>query len=450
MKSLKTTLGILFYKNRIAVSQCCQKVHAQQPKTAEFILPADQADLHDMTGQAERFKLFLKENGFHAKKAVIGLDAGRVFTTTLNLQAARDEALNDEIIRIQLERKTQLDMNETAFGYMASGDKIFVVAVLKKQIDQIRAFLLVAGIRSVCITASSMVIGLPSVDHSGCCILEYPESAELLFSQNGQVTDLRDITNGTGMSEFLPRIHRQIQRLTLIQNSRSLSNCRFFFSRASASESKGAVKELFGDADVRIMPAAASSELPAVYAHLLAERAIEGKLGKMNLLASMQPHKKSMGSSRWMPRAIIAAALVMVLVLLFALEWHLDNRKIEQYTQQLKAKDEEVKIAEQMIDRTAYARQWFVRQTMFLDMLMELTKRFPEQKGIWLNSLAVDQSLNQIITGKASGEQAILDAVDNLKSSPAFQNVKILYIRQAGQNTREETFAISFRYNQEK
>jgi hypothetical protein len=209
-------------------------------------------------------------------------------------------------------------------------------------------------------------------------------------------------------------------------------------------------RDLFAQSDVHILTADTRCELAQTYARMTAQYALEGKLPPLNLLRSIQPHRSSIRFSRWVPRIAVAALIAMLLVVLLVIEWRLDRRRIADCRQQIQSLSENVKSAEAIIEQTAYARQWFVRRPLYLDMLKELTRCFPEQGGIWLNSLAVDESLNQVITGKASGERAVLDVVDNLKSSPLFREVKILYIRQAGKNTREETFAIRFRCEQEK
>jgi Tfp pilus assembly protein PilN len=448
MKPMKASLGIIFYKNRIAVCQFRRGRNVQTQKSAEFTLPTEQADLRDLMPHADRFKSFLKENNFGADKAVVGLDAGRVFSLFLNLTTTKDQTLAEDMIRIQLERKTQLDMEETAFGYITSDNGYFVAAVLKKQMDQIKSFLLASGIRAVCITAVSLAVESAQKMKTGGLILEYPESIELVLLQNGQFTALRDIPSGSDLKASLPRLRQEVNRYSLTRQVPP--ECMFLLSSSSAFDSQESVQKLFDGATVQKLAGVSSpADILKEYARQMAEKAMAGEWPSLNFLASLQPHKKSIRFSRWMPRAITAAVIGILLIFLFALEWHMDRRKIADYKQQLESIGENVKQAQAIIDRTAYARQWFDRQPVYLKMLTELTRRFPEQGGIWLNSLAVDESLNQIITGKASGERAVLDVVDNLKSSPLFQDVKILYIRQAGKNSKEETFAISFRFIRE-
>lgn len=446
MKSVKAVLGIVFYKNSIAVSQIrCSGRNPVKQKPAEFVLGPEQTDLNDLSVHAARFREFLKANNFTVRKAVVGLDAGRVFSTLLSVPPVREGAMAEEIIRIQLERSTQLDMDDIVFSYIPSGDKVFAAAVLKKHLEQVKSFLLSAGVRAIHFTAASLAVETDRDKAASCTVLEYPKSVELLFTQGGQVVGLRDISGGGDISAFLPRLCQEVNRFSLTQ--REHAPCVFKLSGPSAIHGGDAIRRLFEGAVVKTVPgASAPAEVTGVYAQIMAERCIAGNLPALNLLAAAQPHKRQLHTTGWIKRAAAAAAILIVAALLFAVEWQIDRRKIREYTEQIASISDGVKSAETMIAQTGYARQWFNHQPVYLKLLAELTNCFPERGVIWLNSLAVDESLNQVITGKASGEQAVLDVVDNLKASPLFRDIKILYIRQAGKNTREETFAISFRF----
>ncbi|MCE5184697.1 MAG: PilN domain-containing protein [Planctomycetaceae bacterium] len=443
---MRSNLGIIFYKDRIAVSQvnrngAKREVHG----VAEYKLPSDKTE--ELASFTAGFKSFLKEHRFAAGKAVVGLEAGRVFSILLNMSLTRDAALAEEMIRIQLERKTQLDLDNTAFGYAGLGERTFVAAILKKQADQIRAFLSAANIRVVALTPATAVLDCLA-GRSGYTIREYPESLEIVFQEDGLITAVRDISKGKDLADCLARVRLQIARLSIVH--KQPPECTFILSDSSAAALQKPIRQFFENAKVQTVPAASSpAQLLSVYAGALADRGLNGSLPAINFLNSIQPHRRSIRSSPWMPRAGWAAAVIGLIGILFALEWHFDRARIARYEQELAGIRPDVQQAETMIERTAYARQWFSAQPVHLEVLMELTNCFPAQGDIWLNSLAVDETFNQVITGKASGERAVLDIVDNLKSSPRFQDVKILYIRQAGKNSREEMFAISFRFIRE-
>jgi Tfp pilus assembly protein PilN len=446
MKSAKSILGIVFYKNTIAVSQVRSGGGTSvKQKPAEFLLGPEQTDIGELAIHAARFREFLKANNFSAKKAVVGLDAGRIFSTLLHVPPVKEAGMAEEIIRIQLERSTQLDMNELSFTHASTGDKVFAAAALKSNLEQIKSFLLAAGVRVVYVTAASLAVETDFEQSTGCTILEYPRSVELLLTQGGQVVGLRDLSGGSDLTAFLPRLCQEVNRFSLTQ--REHVHCMFKLSGSTGVHAGDAIRRLFDGAVIRTLPGArAASDLTGGYAQIIAEQCIAGNLPALNLLAAAHQRKRHMHASGWMKRAAAVAVLVVAAALFFAFEWQMDHRRIRNYQEQIASVSDIVKSAEIMIDQAGYARRWFNHQPVYLALLAELTRCFPERGSIWLNSLAVDESLNQVITGKASGEQAVLDVVDNLKSSPLFRDIKILYIRQAGKNTREETFAISFRF----
>ena len=55
----------------------------------------------------------------------------------------------------------------------------------------------------------------------------------------------------------------------------------------------------------------------------------------------------------------------------------------------------------------------------------------------------------QVDAGKAASEQQILALLDKMKDSKRFGDLKLLDMRDAGKNTREKAFSISFLYKPE-
>ena len=149
-------------------------------------------------------------------------------------------------------------------------------------------------------------------------------------------------------------------------------------------------------------------------------------------------------SKQWWYRIAIGAVAACLLLGLYIYGWYTDSQAILKYEQDLDSMSKSIPVAEKMIEQVNHAKQWFRRQPVNLENLLELTLAFPRNSDIWLTSLAVDTSLNQVITGRATNEDAILDVVDKLKSNPLFKDIKLLYIRKMGQNTNVMTFAINF------
>jgi hypothetical protein len=117
----------------------------------------------------------------------------------------------------------------------------------------------------------------------------------------------------------------------------------------------------------------------------------------------------------------------------------------------LKADSQEaVTAAEQLVDRTTFARGWYDQgRPPVLDCLRAITERFPAEGGIYVTVLRLDEALVGNVSGKAARESMVLGVLDRLKASRSFAEVNLLYMREAGRVTRETAFAIGFRYTGE-
>ena len=102
--------------------------------------------------------------------------------------------------------------------------------------------------------------------------------------------------------------------------------------------------------------------------------------------------------------------------------------------------------ARDVVAKVTFARPWYDRRASYLDCMKELTLAFPEEGVIWTTSLATQEDMAVVFSGKAVSESAVLDVLDRLKANPRLSDVKPLYLRQAGRTGREIAFAMSFTF----
>lgn len=99
-----------------------------------------------------------------------------------------------------------------------------------------------------------------------------------------------------------------------------------------------------------------------------------------------------------------------------------------------------------MVDRYTQTRGWYDRRPPFLDCLRALTLAFPQDGRIWTSSLALQDNMKCVVSGKATDDGLALQLRDTLEKSPQFKEVKLLYVR-GGQGTDQTfSFAISFTF----
>jgi len=455
MKKNQNSLGIVFYERTIAVSEVksagdsCQ-VH----RSAEFEMP-DGMTIENIASQESEFGAFLKENGFRSSKAVVGISAKQIVSTLLKIPLIQDADILQETIKIHLERKLEADFSDIVFDcwdcQQNNTDATLVLMILKKTITAIKAFLVAFKITPLWITSSSLGLDLITTAGVNCNIVNYPRSLEVFIFQDRNLNAVLNISkknNDLFGSELAEDVSRQIkQALWSVPNKGDQSNYTVWTTNRDAASVGQQLSRTLSDlkqVEIKGLDGSGPAGNLCDVAAQLAGRAIAANPVGINFLNGHHPAKTAIIPKQWWSRIAIGAATVFLLLGLYFYSWYADSVTIARYQQDLDSMNENVQAAEKMIDQVGYAKKWFSRQPVHLENLRELTLSFPRSSDIWLTSLAVDPSLNQVIAGRATHEDAILDVVDTLKANPLFKDIKLLYIRKMGKNTNVMTFAINF------
>jgi len=456
MKQIRNSLGIVFYGQTIAVSEVeTAGDTCRVRRSAEFTMP-DGMTIENIASQQSKFGDFLKENGFKSKKAVVGISAKQIVSTLLKIPPIEDAETRQETIKIHLERKLEADFSDVVFDCWDCQDKnadsILALMTLKKTVDAIKAFLASSKINPLWITSSSLGLDLAATAGTDCNIVNYPKSLEVFIFQDRNLSAVLNIskkTKGTFDAELADEVSRQVKRALW---SLSANNSRPDYTVWSTNHDAAAVRQQLGRAlsnlkqiEIKNIKGSATTGNLCDLAARLADRMIAaGRPAGINFLNSREHAKTSAIPKQWRSRIAIGVAAVFLLLGVYFYGWYADSKAIAQYQQDLDSMSEDVPAAEKMIEQIGYAKQWFNHQPIHLENLRELTLAFPRNSDIWSTSLAVDPSLNQVITGRATNEDAILDVVDQLQANPLFKDIKLLYIRKMGANTNVMTFAINF------
>ncbi|HEY5504426.1 MAG TPA: hypothetical protein VIK28_04645, partial [Sedimentisphaerales bacterium] len=125
-----------------------------------------------------------------------------------------------------------------------------------------------------------------------------------------------------------------------------------------------------------------------------------------------------------------------------------EERKIAELQKQLNKMQPEVAIARNAVERVQFISDWQGREPRFLECLREATLAFPTDGSIWTTSLAIHGDMQGLVSGKAVNDKSVLELLDRLKQNPAFPKVNLIFIHEAGGNTGEVAYAISFYFVQ--
>jgi hypothetical protein len=178
----------------------------------------------------------------------------------------------------------------------------------------------------------------------------------------------------------------------------------------------------------------------------LAVAALEPRRLPFDLLHS---HLAAEAPHRWRRPAMWAACIllaVLLAALLFAADARSRKESIAELTATLADQAPAIEAARSVVESVEAARAWYDRRPPFLDCLHALTLAFPEDERVWTTSLAVRDSMEGALTGKATDEEPVLDVLDAMRNSGEFANVKLLYVQETRGAAREHTFSITFAY----
>lgn len=461
MKQIRNSLGIVFYGSTIAVSEVKSIGGSCQVRCcAEFTIP-DGMTIENIASQKSEFGDFLKKNGFKSRKAIVGISAKQIISTSLKIPPIKDMDTRQETINIQLEHKLNMDFSDIVFDCWDSHDKttevVLALITLKKTVTAIKDFLAVFKIIPLSITNSSLGLDLVTNTSVDCNVVNYLESLEVFIFQDRSLKAVLNVskkTKGLFDSELAKEVSRQINRavwsLPTKGDQPNYTVWATSSDTATVGQQLGLEMNNLKLEEIKGLTGAVSSSYLCDLAAQLAHRMISADSVKINFLNGHHKARSATIPKQWRSRIAIGIMTVLLLLGIYFYGWYADTIAIARYQQNLDSMSKSVLDAEKIVERVGYAKQWFSRQPIHLDNLRELTMAFPRTSDIWLTSLAVDPSLNQIIAGRATSEDAILDVVDKLKANTLFSDIKLLYIRKMGKNTEVMTFAINFNCRREQ
>ena len=456
MTKKKNILVIIFGNKKIAVSQVEQTGNdCRLVRSGEYALTRDMP-LEEYPGNLSDFSQFLQEHGFKGNKAVVGLSTKYAVPTEVELPPIKDISSLPGILRLNLEKRSMLNSSEILIDYSGKpGDTtshLLVVSVLTKQIDAVKKILSAVNIKPVSITLS--LLAAAGVESSGvtCSVVVGSDSAEILVQENGRLMNLRYIPlrSDPNSEQSVPgKIAIELRRLIMDEISSDAAIKIRLISTSRYSGIEEAIAGIYDKIEFIKHQAKVSGDELTESCQLAAELGrmyISDEKLSIDFLNTHMNGKKESWMQKMLPRILTVSVILMLFLGYLAVDWRMDVKAIALYQEKLNSIKNNVESAKEVIHRVNLARNWYEKTPRFLDSLRELTLLFPEKGDIWLSSLAVDESFNQVITGKAIEERTVLDVLDNLEKSERFRNVKMLYIRQAAKNSPVVSFAFNFQY----
>jgi hypothetical protein len=434
-------------------------------KTATFAYPAE-LSLEQPTELGAALRKFLKENDFGASRAVVGLPARWLMAREKQVPPSpRDVA--EGVLRIAAERQFASESAALVFDYAGTPDAhkqttLLLLAAGKQHMDRVTTVITAAGVKVTAVTSSTLALGTAMHQPGrGSMILTLgAEAAELAVYAGDGPRSLRHLpvggqqlasSNGTA-AVALSTLGGEIMRTAATGTAENLT----IWDGVGMSEATE--KTLESKAGMQV---ATARDLSRIGASIEAPAGNDAKYGAAAALALAAGHPAKLPvnflKSRLAPpkerrfgSAMIwgAAAVIVVLALgtWLVVDLHQRQAEVDDMEAKLDELKPRVKTAEAQVAKTEIARGWFDERTPVLDCMKYVTSAFPTDGSVIATSFSLRDNGKGLLAGKAPDQRSILAILDRLKGDKRFVDVTLMDMRDAGGNSRDVVFTVTFTY----
>ncbi len=414
---------------------------------------------------------FLRANHFSQKSAVVGIPTKWVVAKEVTAPPASAEAVAG-MLGIQAERTFSLNSGELIFDYCgrtstSQSSQVLLLAARRQMIEQVKELAAAAGLHVQSITVSALALGRAS--SSGDSKQQYgvytrPSYCECWSYQNGTPTSIKHVAmasmNGTP-NDPTQRWATAIQQLMMVSSQPGdQASAREVTIYDASHAMDGALDRLTerlgsqvilrdGNADL-VSAGLLSSDREEPSPAIAAAAVAAADKPSVDFLNPRIGRKKVSPKKRVMAWAVVGGIVLLGAVGAVVADWQSKRADIASYSEQLEMIADDVGVARELKERLSYASGWTSQDPRFLECLRQLTLAFPESPRVWATSLAIGETSEGSLIGRAADEQSFYEVLNNIKANAAFSNVMMMYLRDAGGNSREKAFAVTFKFQDAK
>ncbi|HEV7299349.1 MAG TPA: hypothetical protein VGN72_08295 [Tepidisphaeraceae bacterium] len=460
-------LGLVFSDGAILCAQVAGGARGiVVQKVGRFTPTADATG--DGTQQGAALGTFLREHGFTASRAVIGVPARWLLSQEKELPPTGDEEAK-AILRLHAERMTMADNAPMVADFTGSfsastASRVLLVAMLRTHLDQVTRTAEAAGLSIAAVTSTALATAryLNAASESPLVLLS-DRGAELVVPRDGAPRTLRHVAFATRGPGGLAAASAELRRALAMAGGAGTGVMLWDGAGLAGPESRELAERL--KVDVRSQPTIAS--LGATVEQTALNGAAVGRPAEAYLPAIAlagagldrsrlpvdfaSPRLAPVVQGRFGRRTVWAIAIaVLSIVGLATLYTMVQQREAEavMLNTQLTTLEADVKAAKANIERVSYGRTFFEARPDALACLREVTLAFDYDEPIWTTAFNLRSNGKGQIQGKATNQQIVLTVTDRLRANPHFANVQQDDLREAGGSSggQEVTFTISFTY----
>jgi Tfp pilus assembly PilM family ATPase len=467
MGKVHNMLGLAFEDTRIIVAEV--RMRANRPhllKSGEFVY-RDGQSLENPTEFGQELHRFLKANNFSAKTAIVGLPAKWLIAKEVTIPPTSENALG-HILGIQAERAFALNVKDLVFDYYGQADPtststLLLMGTQRRLINQISTLAKVAGLKILAISPTAHALRHVNSDGDSDLSIYLRDDYAELWSAKAKLAWIKHSPGSAQQTQeqWGKALKAEIERhLLLTADNGQGSEQHRVTVYVNASLADEAIEKLSRSLSAHVKIVNSHAHLLSagfdeedlakagvnVAAAVLALTGIDNQRPFVDFLHSRMVTKKTHARNRIVIWAVVACVILVAGLLATVRQWQQDRRDIAAYTQQLEAMAEDIEASKQVVERMSYTTAWTSHKPVFLECLHQLTQAFPVEGTVWATSLAIRENKQGLISGKSLGEDSVLKVLDSIKQIKAFENVQMLYMRDAGRDTDEVSFAITFSF----
>jgi Tfp pilus assembly protein PilN len=467
-------LGLAFSERAIACAELSvQGTRRSVRHTAVFSLGAE-ASYEQPRALGEALASFLKEKGFTATRAVVGVPARWLFAVEKELPPASEETAA-ATLRLQAERLAIAESGEVVCDFVgktstSAASRVLLVGMLKTRLAHIEQVIEAAELSLEAVTSNGLAVAscAARTDGDGPLLVLAPSGAEMVVRSGGSPRMLRHVPftmNGHGVPPIAPLGPELRRAVTLSPGDKG----REMLLVDAIGVRMGDVKELserigigvrstHGLQLLGITPPAAGTngdaEHPAMRFAVPLSLALAGSggSGAPGLPLNFRDSRLAVAPPRRFSRPMVWGVLlgVALLIGIASLFWSVQSEQseLDTMTATLAKMKPDLKDAQARVDRAIYGRGFFQPyRTPVLDCLRAITESFRDQDRIWASSFSIRETgRNGILAGRAADQKTVRDLSDRMKQSGHFSDVKLQDMREADPRTHEQTFSIAFEF----
>lgn len=431
---------------------------------------------------------FLKQHGFTARSAIVGIPARWVLSKTKEVPPA-DDATVAESLRLQAEGEFSADLKELTFDYAGAASPteartVLLMAVPREQIEQVSALVAAAGLKAQAVmpTAAALSSVTARAESGSSAVLSLvPGGLEFAAQQGLYARALRHLGSPSAPAPLLAAEFRRAaasvpavpgehgngsyapgsngsngssngangdtpHRSVVLWDGAALPNpARLALGQAGIHLADGDPAAL----GVRIAPGIARAELSAA-AVALAVVGLSEERPQVNFLAPRLAPPKPASPLRRNVLIGAAAGMVLLLVLLAVVDMLSLQSRIDQLQAKVTREAPKAKLAEAEVKRISYAERWHAGNPTFLACLRDLTVAIPDDQQTYVINFNLHDNMKGVVSGKTGRKESVLKLVDEMNRTKRFSEVKMSLdtreAREGGRSRTEVTFTLTFNY----